>query len=60
MSEGKITEVKRICGECWEEDRIITPLYELDEEKDLIVNVHNHEDIKIKKRILEALEEKNE
>jgi len=55
--EGKISEVKRVCGKCWEEDKIIIPLYGYDKEKDLMVSVHNHEGMKIKKDILEALKE---
>lgn len=59
-TKGRIIEVKRICGECWREDKIITPLYSYDEEKDLtIINRHNHKTMKIKKEIVEALEEMN-
>ncbi len=52
-----ITEVNRICGKCWEEDKIINPLYGFDEEKDLMINVHNHKEMKKRKEILVALED---
>ena len=55
MTEEKIIEVKRICGDCWEEDRKIIPLYELEEEENMKIEVHNHRIFKIKEKILEAL-----
>jgi len=57
-TKARITEVSRICGKCWEEDGIAIPIYEFEEfEGDTIIRVHNHKDMKIKKEILEALED---
>lgn len=56
-TKGSIIEVRSVCGECWKEDKIIIPLYGFDEEKDLIVSVHNHEEMKKRKEILEALKD---
>lgn len=56
--KGKILEVSRICGECWQEDRKIVPMFDLIEAKDnIIIETHNHRVMKIKEEILNALEE---
>jgi len=53
--EGKIIEVKRICRECWEQERKIVPLWEIDKEDN--INYHNHKMIKLKESILRELED---
>ena len=57
IKKGRIIEVKRICGECWKEYGKITPLYDFDKEENLIINAHNHKTLKMKKEILDALED---
>lgn len=57
--QGKILEVYRICGKCWEEDGTTTPMYQVDKDDEMVMRVHNHKDMKMKKEILEALKDKN-
>ena len=53
---AKIIEAKRICGECWGEFRISTPMFQLERQ---ILLKHDHETFKTKKTILDTLEERN-
>mgnify|MGYP001578872214 FL=1 len=54
MTEGKIIEIERICGECFQETGKIVPMYEIIDENG--IEVHNHKFMKIKEKILETLE----
>ncbi len=53
-TKGEIIEVSKICGECWKEDKIVIPIFEVEGDT---IREHNHEDMKKRKEILEALKE---
>ena len=48
--EGKIIAVQRICRECWEQEKKIVPLWEIDKKDN--INYHNHKFVKLKENIL--------